>query len=137
MNDCIWNVADGDRKCNFCTWTECYERTVKNGMLPKHDYVKVMNEILGFDCTVRSRRYSFYRYMIGWAMSLDGYTQEEIAREIKRKRCLVSHGNAVIRDMLLVPNFFPDEIEIWMKYKQTIKKIKDEAISKNSKGVAV
>lgn len=139
MKECAWNVAAEDRLCQYCIYDwGCVLRSSRHTLPSKDDYVKAMNDIMGYDVRTpgRHRERVMCRYMVAFQMTEDGFKSTEIGNTVGLNRSTISHGVSTVRHILSHPQWYFEESEIWEKYKKSINMMKDELKRENSSMVA-
>ena len=121
---CIWNVAEGDRKCDMCTYRggcEERERVISIEEVASV-YVEAMSEILGRDVLEKCREHMLVwaRDMVFYQLVVDGFSVSEIGRQTGFNHSTVIHAKNVIDGMLSVPVAFRSEMFLWEKFQKAI-----------------
>ena len=85
-------------------------------------YVAVIRDISGADplSGTRKRASVWGRYFVAYQMSLDGFTQEQIGRTIRRDRCTIPHCIKNVNMMLDSPEQYPWEYGVWKKFRERL-----------------
>ena len=129
MVECIWNVpGKEDRKCQYCTWDRgCSVRVAKTRSLPAEEYFDVMNKVAGVD-VIKNNSWliAHYRFMIAYAMRMDGFRLAEIGGLMGKDHSTISHGIKALGDMLSLPEIYADEVAVWREYQKQINLLQDE-----------
>ena len=81
-----------------------------------------MATLLGEEIPSRSKiaRYVWARVMVAYEMTLENYPSTEIGRQMGRDHSTVIYYRNKMKDALDYPHIFPDIIEIWNEFKNTI-----------------
>lgn len=129
MVECIWKVAGAeDRLCQYCAWDRgCVARKATKRSLPSQAYFETMNKIVGVD-VVKNNSWliAHYRFMIAFAMRMDGFRLAEIGDLMGKNHSTISHGVTALRDMLSLPEIYSDEAAVWQEYQKQINLLQDE-----------
>ena len=85
-------------------------------------YVSRMNEILGINILHRDRHPQFLwgRNCVIWKMTIDGFTENEIATVIPLNPSTICNSRKNMRNALKYPGACPFANELWNKFNQAI-----------------
>lgn len=126
METCVWSVNKEDRMCGYCTLRQrCpgrVRRTENKARLVGDRYVSIIRDIAGVDPLemTRHRPQVWCRNIIAYQMTLDGFTQEQIAGVIMRRRVTVVHCIRNMDAMLEAPDMYPWEYGVWDKFRKKL-----------------
>ena len=124
---CIWNVREGERQCEYCSYyggCEAREMCLKEPpAMATQKYISVMDSVLG-DSTLsktKASRYVWARKMIAYKLRERGYTFESIGRALGKNHSTVVSAVNSVRDMLAHPLMYGDETIIWDQFVKNLK----------------
>lgn len=114
-----------ERKCGYCTLRQrCHSRVMPRDVAKDVGarYIEIMREASGVEPLdgTRKRESVWARNFIAYQMYRDGFTQEDIGSVIGRDRCTVVHCLKSVDDMLDSPEMYPDEMTVWIKFKEKL-----------------
>lgn len=118
---CIWNCNKEDRKCLFCSYRGgCEVRPIEYDMTLGqiglgNKYVKIMNEIVGDDIRVPSKKMSvsWARNMVAYRLNQEGLSLSKIGIVLNRNHATILHAVRKCSEIFKYPSMYRDELSLW------------------------
>jgi len=128
---CVWKVDEKDRNCGYCVirrWCAVRSRPVASPEAVGRKYVGIAWAVTGEDPLSGSRRRAavWARNMVAYQMSLDGFSQEQIAPAIGRDRCTIVHCVRSMSTALASPKQYLGEVAYWNMFQERLSLDKNE-----------
>lgn len=120
---CIWSCKVEERRCEYCSYRKGCEKFPNAERLDlKARYVDKMSEIVGMDILTRVRCTTLVwaRYMVAYQMRQEGFTTGAIGKLLHMDHSTVTYAVKRINMMFDFPRFYPKELEIWQKYRESL-----------------
>lgn len=124
---CIWNVAEEDRKCQYCSFHGGCER------LPRYleeqeiirrseKYIEVMNGLIGEDIRGGSRRWKAVlgRNFVAYQLKKDGASSVLTGKLLQKDHSTMLMAVKKCEYILEHPGIYSEEIELWKTFLKTI-----------------
>ena len=119
----------GEKRELLGTLTEIVEKELK---MPKADRSNIeariqlifgaMEMILGepFIVNSRERKIVWARKLVAYELAKEGFTDSQMAPYLKRDRSTIYLMRRDVRDMMGLPNLYPEEMRAWNKLQEII-----------------
>ena len=123
---CVWNVAESDRLCQFCTYRDGCERyPVGGGFDINADgkyAIGIMNDIVGEDILRRCREWRLVwgRYIVAYHLYKMGYSYPKIGRAVGLSHSTAMHAVGLVTEMLHLPGMFEKEMWLWKQFQEKL-----------------
>lgn len=127
--NCIWNVAEQDRRCEYCSFTDGCDCRRWSRLEPiegrARKFIRIMSDILGDDVLkkTKSRPFVWGRFIIAYELRQEGYLYEQIGRVLTLNHSTVVYGVIRVEELLRSTGVSLEEERIlWQKFLKNSKK---------------